>query len=144
MSTWNFEWEGHTIIVAYRIHRDTRGLHSGNIYALQDALGLHSKFIYSLHVDGGCLKIKKKDFYGIFNPKFDGRWAVLHRPDAGGDEHIWLAYSPDLVHWGKPHSVLSEEGGAAWDNIKVGAGAPPVLIEKGWLLIYHGVKGLTR
>jgi len=77
----------------------------------------------------------------LFPQKFDGRWAVLHRPDAGGDEHIWSAYSPDLIHWVEPHSVLSEEGGAAWDNIKVGAGAPPILIEKGWLLIYHGVKG---
>jgi beta-1,4-mannooligosaccharide/beta-1,4-mannosyl-N-acetylglucosamine phosphorylase len=76
----------------------------------------------------------------LFPQKFDGRWAVLHRPDAGGDEHIWSAYSPDLIHWGEPHSVLSEEGGAAWDNIKVGAGAPPILVEKGWLLIYHGVK----
>ena len=73
--------------------------------------------------------------------KFNDRWLILHRPDAGGDEHIWSAYSPDLVHWGEPHSVLSEEGGAAWDNIKVGAGAPPILLDEGWLLIYHGVKG---
>lgn len=77
----------------------------------------------------------------LFPKKFDGRWAVLHRPDAGGIEHIWSAYSPDLVHWGEPHCVLPEGTGAAWDAVKVGAGPPPVLTKRGWLLIYHGVKG---
>jgi beta-1,4-mannooligosaccharide/beta-1,4-mannosyl-N-acetylglucosamine phosphorylase len=77
----------------------------------------------------------------LFPVKFDGRWAVLHRPDAGGLEHVWSAYSPDFVHWGEPHCVLPEGGGAAWDAEKVGAGPPPILTDKGWLLIYHGVKG---
>lgn len=77
----------------------------------------------------------------LFPTRFGGRWAALHRPDAGGLEHIWSAYSPDLIHWGEPHCVLPELGGAAWDGAKVGAGPPPILTEKGWLLIYHGVKG---
>jgi predicted GH43/DUF377 family glycosyl hydrolase len=77
----------------------------------------------------------------LFSRKFDGRWAALHRPDAGGEQHIWSVYSPDLVHWGEPHSVLSQEGGSAWDSVKVGAGPPPLLVKDGWLLIYHGVKG---
>jgi len=76
----------------------------------------------------------------LFPQRFDGRWAVLHRPDAGGIEHIWSAYSPDLKHWGEPHCVIPERGGPAWDGVKVGAGPPPLLTEHGWLLIYHGVK----
>lgn len=76
----------------------------------------------------------------LFPKKSKGRWAVLHRPDAGGLEHIWSAYSPDLIHWGEPHCVLPEGGGAAWDAVKVGAGPPPLLTKHGWLLIYHGVK----
>jgi len=76
-----------------------------------------------------------------FNGRFNGRWAVLHRPDAGGGiENIWSAYSPDLVHWGQPHCVLTEGSGPAWDAVGVGAGPPPILTEYGWLLIYHGVK----
>jgi len=77
----------------------------------------------------------------LFPQRFEDRWAVLHRPNAGGIEHIWSAYSPDLIHWGEPHCVLPEGGGAAWDAVKVGAGPPPILTEHGWLLIYHGVKG---
>ncbi|MHC4319046.1 MAG: hypothetical protein ACYS1B_10955 [Planctomycetota bacterium] len=42
----------------------------------------------------------------LFSKRFAGRWAVLHRPDAGGIENIWSAYSPDLLHWGEPHCVL--------------------------------------
>lgn len=76
----------------------------------------------------------------LFPQRFGDRWAVLHRPDAGGIEHVWSAYSPDLIHWGEPHCVLTEGGGSAWDAVKVGAGPPPILTDDGWLLIYHGVK----
>jgi predicted GH43/DUF377 family glycosyl hydrolase len=78
---------------------------------------------------------------GVLLPqKFNGRYAVLHRPDAGGHEHIWSAYSPDLVHWGEPHCVLRENLGPAWNAVKVGAGPPPIPTDAGWLLLYHGVK----
>jgi predicted GH43/DUF377 family glycosyl hydrolase len=76
----------------------------------------------------------------LFPRRFGNRYAVQHRPDAGGIEHIWSAYSPDLVHWGEPHCLLPETGGPAWDGVKVGAGPPPILTDRGWLLIYHGVK----
>lgn len=77
----------------------------------------------------------------LFSRQFDGRWAILQRPDAGGGlENIWMAYSPDLIHWGTPHCVLTEGAGPAWDAVKVGAGPPPLLTSHGWLLLYHGVK----
>jgi predicted GH43/DUF377 family glycosyl hydrolase len=31
---------------------------------------------------------------------------------------------------------------AAWEELKIGAGAPPVLTKHGWLLLYHGVHEL--
>jgi len=76
----------------------------------------------------------------LLSRKYDGRYVVLHRPDAGGIEHIWSATSPDLIHWGHPHCVLPEALGPAWDAVKVGAGPPPLPTDAGWLLIYHGVK----
>ncbi len=77
----------------------------------------------------------------LFPVRFNGRWALLHRPNAGGGiENIWIAYSPDLIHWGNPHCVLPEGQGPAWDAVKVGAGPPPLLTQYGWLLLYHGVK----
>jgi predicted GH43/DUF377 family glycosyl hydrolase len=77
----------------------------------------------------------------LFPEQFNGRWAVIHRPDAGGGiENIWSAYSPDLIHWGEPHCVLKEGNGPAWDAVKVGAGPPPLKTHDGWLVMYHGVK----
>lgn len=69
-----------------------------------------------------------------------GRYAVLHRPEAGRVQHIWTAYSSDLIHWGEPHCVVMEGQGPAWDASHIGAGPPPILTNRGWLLIYHGVK----
>lgn len=77
----------------------------------------------------------------LFPERFDGRWAILQRPDAGGGiENIWLAYSPDLVHWGEPHCVMTEGSGPAWDAVRIGAGPPPIKTKNGWLMLYHGVK----
>ena len=76
----------------------------------------------------------------LFSSRIGGRWAMLHRPAAGGTEHIWLTRSLDLKHWGDPACVLLEGEGPAWDRLRIGAGPPPLLIDEGWLLIYHGVK----
>ncbi len=76
----------------------------------------------------------------LFPMKFDGRWCMLHRPDAGGMEHIWSSYSKDLIGWGEPHCVLREGIGPRWDRLRIGAGPPPILTDAGWLLIFHGVK----
>lgn len=79
----------------------------------------------------------------IFPMKFDGRWALIHRPvpstpSLGTD--IWLSWSPDLRHWGDPRVLLPARRGGWWDANKVGVGPPPLLTSEGWLICYHGVK----
>ncbi len=76
----------------------------------------------------------------LFPRKIGDHYMVLHRPAVGNQEHIWSAQSPDLIHWGMPHCVMFERGGPWWDGLKTGSGAPPILTDQGWLLIYHGVK----
>jgi len=78
----------------------------------------------------------------LFPRKFDGLYAMLHRPAVGGAS-IWISYSPDLVYWGKPRPVISVRGSPWWDGVRIGAGLPPIETEAGWLLIYHGVKELA-
>lgn len=75
----------------------------------------------------------------IFPEKIGNRYVALHRPLSAnpfGPPEIWMAYSPDLIHWGNHHYVIG--GGSNWDFMKVGAGAPPIKTEEGWLEIYHG------
>jgi predicted GH43/DUF377 family glycosyl hydrolase len=35
---------------------------------------------------------------------------------------------------------MAERGGPWWDSNRLGAGAPPIRTDEGWLLIYHGAK----
>ncbi len=76
----------------------------------------------------------------LFPARFSGEYAMLHRPDAGGFQHVWSAYSKDLIRWGDPHCVLREGYGPTWDAVKVGAGPPPIRTDAGWLVLFHGVK----
>jgi len=75
----------------------------------------------------------------LFPKKFDGLYAMLHRPAVGGGQ-VWISYSPDLVFWGRSQVVLPARGGPWWDGMRVGAGLQPIETDAGWLLIYHGVK----
>lgn len=88
---------------------------------------------------GTALPPPNKDA-ALFPRRIGGRWMMLHRPSFGGNEHIWLAESPDLVFWGRPRLVLPKRGGTWWDGERVGAGAPPIETPEGWLVLYHGVK----
>lgn len=79
----------------------------------------------------------------LFPHTFDGRWALLHRPVATQPRqmaHIWLSWSPDLHYWGDNQILLPAREGGWWDAHKVGLGPPPLLTERGWLLLYHGVR----
>ena len=75
----------------------------------------------------------------IFEEKINGKFYALHRPssvDLGGN-YIWLAESPDAIHWGN-HQCLIKTRNHQWDSKRVGAGAAPIKTAKGWLSIYHG------
>jgi predicted GH43/DUF377 family glycosyl hydrolase len=90
--------------------------------------------------------------------------ALLHRPLFAGTrpeekacasaagpvdldrESIWISYrSLDidgsdpcrLCHFASHHRLACPA--AAWEQLKIGAGTPPVLSRHGWLMIYHGV-----
>lgn len=77
----------------------------------------------------------------LFPRKIDGRWALLHRPTTTNlGSHIWLSYSPDLIHWGNHKMILRAREGAWWDANKIGLSPPPVETDEGWLIFYHGVR----
>ena len=70
----------------------------------------------------------------IFPQKVKGEYVMFHRlePD------ICIARSDDLQHWHGLKFVLGPSSNR-WDAWKVGAAGPPILINEGWLFIYHGV-----
>jgi predicted GH43/DUF377 family glycosyl hydrolase len=97
-----------------------------------------------------------KDFrtferYGVIMPpddkdsallprRINGYWALIHRPATSLGAHIWISYSPDLRHWGSHRLMLEARRGAWWDANKIGLSPPPIETERGWLVLYHGVR----
>lgn len=75
----------------------------------------------------------------LFEERIGGKYFMLHRPSSPeiGGNYIWLAESEDMQHWGNHRCILHTRPGH-WDEARVGAGASPVLTDKGWLEIYHG------
>src|SRR4030043_1457128 len=70
-----------------------------------------------------------------------GCWLMIHRPVTGrGCAHLWLAESPDLRYWGKHQLLLAARRGAWWDANKIGLATPLIETERGWLMLYHGVR----
>ncbi|RAW02027.1 glycoside hydrolase family 130 protein [Pseudochryseolinea flava] len=81
----------------------------------------------------------------IFELKFRDRYYALHRPSSTefGGNYIWLAESPDAVHWGN-HQCIATTRENMWDSARIGAGCSPVKTPKGWLIIYHGADASNR
>lgn len=79
----------------------------------------------------------------LFPVKFEGRWAMLHRPVSVYAEvgaHIWISFSPDLKHWGDHQILIPARRGGWWDANKIGLSPPPIPTKEGWLILYHGVR----
>lgn len=72
--------------------------------------------------------------------RINGKWLLVHRPCTGLGPSIWLAESPDLVHWGRHRPLLEPRRGAWWDATRIGLGGPFIETPRGWLAFYHGVK----
>ncbi|MCG8408070.1 MAG: hypothetical protein MI923_22960 [Phycisphaerales bacterium] len=90
---------------------------------------------------GQILPPENKDA-ALLPRKIDGRWALIHRPVSPmGGAHIWIAYSTDLRHWGDHQLILAARRGGWWDANKIGLSPPLIETPKGWLMIYHSVRG---
>ncbi|MBL7189282.1 MAG: glycosidase [Phycisphaerae bacterium] len=90
---------------------------------------------------GGLLPPEDKDAC-LFPRRFNGRFALIHRPIVRGEAHMWISFSPDLKHWGD-HRPLIKTRHAYWDGQRVGLACQPIETPQGWLMFYHGVRNTT-
>lgn len=90
----------------------------------------------------------------LFPEKVGGKFVLLHRPkEYIGAEYcgvefpsVWMKFSDDLLEWeNKPSHLLITGRKGTWEE-KIGGSTPPLLTDRGWLMIYHGVSdgGLSR
>ena len=76
----------------------------------------------------------------IFPQKINGKYVAFNRPVPGGigNPQMWIAKSPDLIHWGEQrHFCGISSDTESWDDGRIGGGAVPFLTDKGWVKIYH-------
>jgi predicted GH43/DUF377 family glycosyl hydrolase len=128
------------------------------------------QFTYQPDLDIDLCMFPNKDavFFPEPVPDPDGRmcYAMLHRPmwdlgwlRPGEGEHlpagvtdprpgIWISYIPaeralaDISALTRPenHRLLAMPE-FAFEDLKIGAGTPPIRVDEGWLLIHHGAIG---
>ena len=98
-------------------------------------VGMLSTTDFKTFYKHGCIlpDMDNKDVI-LFPEKINGKYVMLHRTFP----NIWVAYSDDLMHW-HDHKVVMRVQPGSWDNNRIGAGAPPIKTEYGWLNFYHGV-----
>lgn len=97
-----------------------------------------SRDLHTFERKGAMLPPEDKDA-SLFPRLIKGNYVLIHRPIIRGEAHIWIAFSPDLVHWGE-HRILLPARQGWWDSTRVGLGPPPIETDEGWLIIYHGVR----
>jgi beta-1,2-mannobiose phosphorylase / 1,2-beta-oligomannan phosphorylase len=108
-------------------------------------VGLRSTTDWRTMLQHGMILPPHNKDCAIFSEPIGGKYFALHRPSSPtlGGNYIWIAESPDLVHWGQ-HLCLAHSRPGMWDSARVGAGAAPIRTPEGWLEIYHGANGEHR
>lgn len=81
----------------------------------------------------------------LFEQKIGDFYYAFHRPSSPelGGNYMWLAESPDRIHWGR-HTCIATTREGHFDSARLGAGAPPIRTPEGWLEIYHGATADNR
>jgi predicted GH43/DUF377 family glycosyl hydrolase len=93
---------------------------------------------------GNIFPFDNKDVV-IFPKKIGGHYYAYHRPSTSdfGKLDIWLAKSPNLLHWGE-HTALTAARIDYAPSARVGASCVPFLTEQGWVVIYHSADKYHR
>lgn len=71
----------------------------------------------------------------------DGRYMRLERPaqTSDGKGNIWLAYSPDLIHWGDWHEIIRSTDLWNFAFSGLGPSTVPLRTADGWLILFHAI-----
>jgi len=117
--------------------------HATTLYKSTDALNWQFEGIILDHQNKDMLLFEGKignKYYALTRPL-----GSLYFPSGLGSEwypgpSIHLAESPDLLHWKPADDAFIRARKASSSSNKIGGGTPPILTEKGWLILWHGVE----
>ncbi|MFX1282975.1 MAG: glycosidase [Promethearchaeota archaeon] len=99
-------------------------------------IGIASTSDFKTFIRHGTIINEYRDKDGVLFPeKINNRYVLIHRAP---EPHMWIAYSEDMKKW-TDHEKLFSPIDNTWQDFKVGAGAPPIKTDQGWVEFYHGV-----
>lgn len=75
----------------------------------------------------------------LFPKKIKGKYAMLSRIDGVNN---YIMFSEDLYEWEEP--ILLQQPKYPWEFVQIGNAGSPLLTEKGWLIISHGVGPMRK
>jgi beta-1,2-mannobiose phosphorylase / 1,2-beta-oligomannan phosphorylase len=84
----------------------------------------------------------------VTTPDGTRAYALVHRPENEERPGIWISFAAaddverdprEVVRMAQHRRVAGTE--RPWEDLKIGAGPPPIRTDEGWLLVYHGVSG---
>ncbi|MFS0725708.1 glycoside hydrolase family 130 protein [Paenibacillus sp. 1P07SE] len=103
------------------------------------AVGLLSSSDLNTYEREGLILAPTNKDVALFPEKIGGKYWMLHRPvpEGLGSPEMWVASSPDLIHWGDHRFQMGLRPGL-WDSARIGAGCVPIKTDEGWLILYHG------
>lgn len=79
-------------------------------------------------------------FYALTRPLGDHYFISGQKTNILPGPSINIARSPDLLHWKPLESPLISMKKNSMITKKYGAGSQPILTDKGWLILFHGVE----
>lgn len=79
----------------------------------------------------------------IFPAKVDGQYMIIHRVGYDIDFDLVDSLAFDGNTWLNENRWIAVRPGM-WDDLKVGLAGTPVLIDEGWIMLYHGVSSVDH
>ncbi len=116
---------------------------SSTLYMSFDGLNYQLKGIILDHQNKDMLIFEGKIwnmYYALTRPL--GSLYFAESPDSEfvPGPSINLAQSPDMLHWKPVENFMIKAQNKSSSLIKVGGGTQPILCDKGWLILFHGVE----
>ncbi len=117
--------------------------HSTMLYVSENGLDYRPLGIVLDHQNKDMLLFEgkiKNSYYALTRPMGECYFATSPSSQWHPGAAIHLASSPDLLHWKPADKPFLRARKSTRSNVKIGGGTPPILLPKGWLMLYHGVE----
>jgi len=133
------DWNGRACQTGLASSDDLRSWHNHGIVVPFEGFGNNKNAaLFPRRIAGGYAMIHRPEPRECLDPsrRFDWIWWSRSSDHLGG---MRLSFSDDLLNWSYENECFMMPRPDSWDSAKIGLAGPPMEIDRGWLVVYHGV-----